>query len=50
MYLNEHTEQELRAWLISHEIDIALGIEDYGELRNLFVAVMNRLPSKESPA
>jgi len=31
-------------WLLSHEQDIAMGVKDYSDLRELFVAIHNRHP------
>jgi hypothetical protein len=33
-------------YLLSHESDIAHGINDFGRLRNLFFAVFNREPRR----
>lgn len=34
----------LRCYLLSHECDIAIGINDFGKLHGLFVDLFNREP------
>ena len=46
MELDPHTERELRNWLLSREMEIALGIEDFDELRSVFNAVVGRSPKQ----
>lgn len=45
--LNVETS-ELIDFLARHECDIALSINDYADLKNLFIAVFDREPSDES--
>jgi len=42
MELDPETERELREWLLSRECDIAWGIEDFDDLRDVFEAVIGR--------
>jgi hypothetical protein len=37
----------IRQYLADHEDDIAMSINDYGDLHNAFVAIFNRKPSAE---
>ena len=38
---------QFRMWLLRHEEDIALDMDDYGDLVNEFVSVIGRQPLKE---
>ena len=38
----------LNHYLLTHESDIAYGINDFGELKDLFVEVCGRLPVKDN--
>ena len=44
---NEATDR-LMAYLLSHEVDIAWEYEDFGELREIFVELLDREPKKEN--
>jgi len=37
---------QLWAFLVAHECDIALGVNDFGELRKVFITVVGRKPEK----
>ena len=38
---------QFRMWLLRHETDIALDMDDYGDLVGEFVSVIGRQPTKE---
>jgi len=40
----EHIQIHLQVWLLGRERDIADGVEDFGELRDLFMMTFNREP------
>ena len=40
-------QDELKAYLLNHESDIAYGINDYGDLVNVFIGVLGREPELE---
>lgn len=44
MNLTDKISIELIQWLERHEQDIALDIEDFGDLRNVFLYVIGREP------
>ena len=39
-----NAQEELKAYLLSHESDIAHGICDYGDLVNVFITILGRDP------
>jgi hypothetical protein len=39
-------ETDLRSFLLARELDIAFGIENFGELKNLFHLLFDRWPQK----
>ena len=43
MEIDETSAKELRDWLMAHETDIAIGLEDYDDLRYVFEAVIGRV-------
>ena len=40
--------KNLRDYLLYHESDIASGINDFGDLRLVFIEVLNRKPYKDT--
>lgn len=51
--MNSGNEKILADYLLAHEADIALDIEDFGNLRGVFIETFNRKPvepdRKKSP-
>lgn len=45
--LTKEAEQDLKEYLEFHEDDIALGIDDFAELRSVFIVMFNRQPIHE---
>jgi len=44
-YMSYSLFATLERYLLSHESDIANGINDFGELNEIFIEIMERLPS-----
>tara|TARA_R110002096_G_scaffold315227_2_gene509436 strand:- start:769 stop:942 length:174 start_codon:yes stop_codon:yes gene_type:complete len=42
-----HMKKTLESWLLDHESDIAWEVNDFGEIREWFVEVFDRQPSKD---
>jgi len=49
MELTKETEQMLRDYLLSHEVDIAAGENDFDELSMVFKEIFGREPVWEPP-
>ncbi len=47
--LDAEALEKLRTWMFYRESDIAYGIEDFGELQDIFVALFGR-EAQENPA
>jgi len=46
--MNSGNEKVLTQYLIAHECDIADGTNDFGDLRSVFIEMLNRKP-EETP-
>ena len=42
--LKKDDSQNIKKWLLNHEQDIAMGIDDFGDIRELFIAMLKREP------
>ena len=40
-----NAQEELKAYLLSHESDIACEVNDFGDLVNVFIEVLGRKPN-----
>lgn len=47
--LSENRWQELALWLRAHEMDIAIDLEDFGDLTGVFTEMFNNEPRKVIP-
>ena len=47
MELTDESARRLKSWLLFHEDDIARGMEDLGELKEVFVEVIGREPNEK---
>ena len=47
-YISSEATDDLMHYLISHESDIALDINDFGELRAIFTELLDHEPKEDS--